>query len=169
MKPSAAQLIDAARLALEEHVAPDVTDELAASAVRSVTMILKHLAVRSGREADILWVEHRALIELLTDATTALNQMTEPLHPGLAERITSELSTSEVAKSEYPSVKLLDEENTAQRWLLDDLLTAVLSAQTDHPEHELVQQLHHRIRAHLDAQSLREKDLYFPVFVGPPV
>ena len=169
MKPSASHLIEAARLALQEHVAPDVRNELAASAVRSITMILKHLAVRSDQEGEILWAENRALKHVLLRCADTLSAMDQPPNPQLADRIEDELSTSRVAALEYPSIALLDEENAALRLLLDDLLNSILSALRDHPEREVLQLMRGQIRAHLDAQILRERVLYFPVFTGPPV
>jgi len=169
MKPTATQLIDAARLALEEHVAPEAKGELAASAIRSVTMILKHLAVRSEIEADILWVEHVALKNLLQDAAHTLENLQHAPGDQLAIRITAQLSGSAVAASEYPSAALLDEENTALRALLDELLVTILSVPEGSPGGEDLQSLHGRIREHLLAQNRRERDLYFPVFTGPPV
>jgi len=169
MKPTATQLIDAARLALEEHVAPEAKGELAASAIRSVTMILKHLAVRSEIEADILWTEHTALKNLLQDAARTLENLQQPPGDRLAGRIADQLSGSAVADADYPSAALLDEENTALRALLDDLLIAILSIPEEAPGQEDLHLLHGRIREHLLAQNRRERDLYFPVFTGPPV
>lgn len=169
MKPSASHLIEAARLALEEYVAPDVKGELAASAVRSIKMILRHLAVRSECEGEILWAENRALRSVLSQCAEVLKEMRQPPGTDLAPRLAQALSTSKVEAAEYPSTGLLDEENTAMRFLLDEVLNAVLSALATHPEREALVTMRGAIRAHLDQQLLRERVLYFPVFTGPPV
>jgi len=169
MKPTASHLIEAARLALEEHIAPDVKSELASSAVRSINMILKHLAVRSEQEGEILWQENQALKGLLLRCADTLNKLKQAPVPSLSERIENVLSESQVAAQEYPSVELLDEENAALRLLLDDVLHSLLQALDDHPERDILQTIRADIRAHLDEQILRERVLYFPVFTGPPV
>ena len=169
MKPTASHLIEAARMALEEHIAPDVKSELAGSAVRSINMVLKHLAVRCEREGGILWEEHQALKRLLLQCAETLKNLDQAPNARMSGRITAALANSRVAAEDYPSIELLDEENAEWRGLVDDVLTGLLHELSENPDQPALQDLRGSIRQHLDEQILRERVLYFPVFTGPPV
>ncbi|MFX8708251.1 hypothetical protein ABTM42_20450, partial [Acinetobacter baumannii] len=61
MMPTTEQMLAAVQLALREHVAPQVSDQWAQSARRSVDVILNHLQVRTADEGPLLHVDTQEL------------------------------------------------------------------------------------------------------------
>lgn len=73
-------LLERCALTLEQHVAPELSDEFALAQVRSVTQLLRTLAPSLERGDEALQVESAAMSELLANAAAAL----EPIVRGTA-------------------------------------------------------------------------------------
>jgi hypothetical protein len=153
MKPSVEQMLEAAQLALREQVAPLATDQRAASALRSVDVILSHLQARVPVEGPMLFEDNRDLAEVLAKAADLA------LDAKLRARL-GEFAAEQAAMGEYPPVHALDDLNIKGRGLLDELLMFC------HAHKEEV--VHGALRGYLERHLERERPFYFPVFVGRP-
>jgi len=159
MKPSVEQMLEAAQLALREKVATVVTDQWAASALRSVDVILSHLQARVPVEGPMLYEDNRDLAAVLNEAFAALP------HTGMASAFQAFAADEEDFSRAYPSVTALSELNIRGRTLLDDLLV-FCHARKDDPA---IASVHGQLRGYLSRHLDRERPLFFPVFVGRPV
>jgi len=153
MKPSVEQMLEAAQLALREHVAPLATDQWAASALRSVDVILSHLQARVPVEGPMLYEDNRDLAGVLAKAVDL------DLGANLREALDA-FAAEQPAMNEYPSVNALADLNIKGRGLLDELLIFC------HARNEEV--VHDALRGYLERHLERERPFYFPVFVGRP-
>lgn len=153
MKPSVEQMLEAAQLALREHVAPLATDPWAASALRSVDVILSHLQARVPVEGPMLYEDNRDLADVLAKAADFA------LDAKLHERL-STFAAEQAAMAAYPSVNALADLNIKGRGLLDELLIFC------HAQKE--ETVHDALRGYLERHLERERPFYFPVFVGRP-
>jgi len=159
MKPSVEQMLEAAQLALREKVATVVTDQWAASALRSVDVILSHLQARVPVEGPMLFEDNRDLAAVLGEAAAALPG-TE-MAPALAAFAAEE---AELAQT-YPSVNALSDLNIRGRTVLDDLLIFCHARRED----PAAAKIHDQLRAYLNRHLDRERPFFFPTFVGRPV
>jgi len=151
-------MLEAAQLALREKVATVVTDQWAASALRSVDVILSHLQARVPVEGPMLYEDNRDLAAVLAEAAVALpgTEMAPELEAFAADE--AELS------QDYPSVNALSDLNIRGRTVLDDLLV-FCHARRDDPA---VANVHGQLRGYLNRHLDRERPFFFPVFVGRP-
>jgi len=151
-------MLEAAQLALREKVATVVTDQWAASALRSVDVILSHLQARVPVEGPMLYEDNRDLAAVLAEAAVALpgTEMAPELEAFAADE--AELS------QDYPSVNALSDLNIRGRTVLDDLLV-FCHARRDDPT---VANVHGQLRGYLNRHLDRERPFFFPVFVGRP-
>ena len=145
MKPSVEQMLEAMQLALREKVSPVVTDQWAASALRSVDVILNHLQARTPVEGPMLYEDNRDLAAVL-DGAGGLSLAGEVSSEGavLTEALAGFAADVVAMAQGYPAV-------------------AVLSGQ------EAAEQLHVALRAYLDRHVEREQPFFFPTYVGRPV
>src|SRR6266702_3754257 len=72
MRPTTPELMAAIVESLERQVAPNVQDKWAASALRSATQLLNHLAVRTEREGRMLAEDNRDVHHVLEAALPRL-------------------------------------------------------------------------------------------------
>ncbi|WP_114951593.1 hypothetical protein [Sphingosinicella terrae] len=160
MKPTVQQMIDASQQALRDYVAPTVTDQWAASALRSVDVILSHLLARVAGEGPMLFEDNADLAETLAAASAS-----GLAADGIASRIDDFRTRQSDLSIGYPAVDQLLDLNLVGRTLVDELLVACHArkgaAQAD--------DLHARLRAYLDRHLERERAYFFPVYVGRPV
>ena len=154
MKPSVEQILEAAQLALRENVAPVATDQWAASALRSVDVILSHLQARVAVEGPMLFEDNRDLASVLAKAEAL--ELDAALRAGLCA-----FAAEQAAMPEYPSVNALSDLIIKGRGLLDDLLVFC------HAQQETA--VHAELRGYLQRHLDRERRFFFPIFVGRPV
>jgi hypothetical protein len=161
MKPSVQQLIKATQESLREKVVPVVEDQWAASTLRSVDLILSHLHARTQIEGPMLFEDNKELVALMTNLEVPLDGL-----PEIATKATLFLDrASNVSSEEYPTVDTLAELNILGRGLVDDLLNLCISRPDIAPYAHLHKQLQHYLIRHVE----REREFYFPTFVGRPV
>jgi hypothetical protein len=154
MMPTTEQMLAAVQLALSEHVAPQVTDQWAQSALRSVDVILNHLRARTPIEGPMLHDDTCELVDLLTDAAARVSFDDEGLAAFLAE-------APDVLDG-YARVDALQALNHRGRAALDRLLVhchAVGGADAVRAD----------LRAWLLRHADRESGFFFPTYVGRPV
>lgn len=165
MKPSVQQMLEAAQKALNEQVAPHVSDQWAASALRSVDVILSHLRARTPVEGPMLYDDNHDLAELLGwvggAADLSLVQVPE-LGTDIARFV---LDARALAASGYPAVDALCDLNIRGRDLVDALLLLCHSR----ADAGAAGTVHAALRAYLERHIAREHDFFFPTFVGRPV
>ncbi len=157
MNPSVEQMLEAAQLALREHVAPTVTDQWAASALRSVDVILSHLQARAPVEGPMLFEDNADLAGVLAEALgLALEaQLAAGLRGFVAEV---------AAVSGYPAVAELCALNIRGRGLVDEVLLACHALDGD----TQAARVHEVLRGYLRRHVERERPFFFPVFIGRP-
>jgi hypothetical protein len=153
MMPTAKQMLEAAQLALREHVVPQVDDQWAESALRSVDVILSHLQVRVVIEGPMLHADTSELVVLLDQVKNALDHAHEGLDAFLAE--------APGLLEGYAPVDDLAALNTRGRAVVDHLLHV---CRTQNAE-----KVHADLRAYLIRHADREAPLFFPTYVGRPV
>jgi hypothetical protein len=162
MRPTSAELIERIAEALDTTVLPAVADDKwASSVVRSATTLLAHLAKRVEREAPILLADNedaRTTIE-----TVAADQTLLSSYPALHRSVLEVLEpTAEVPAFDAVA---LDARNREYQAVVEQLLRRLHdAAKPDSAE----AQIRLSLRAYLKRRMEREKELYFPAFVGPP-
>jgi hypothetical protein len=167
MQPSVEQMLEAAQLALREKVAPVVTDQWAASALRSVDVILSHLQARAPVEGPMLFEDNRDLAEVLSGAAKNLPLAGAKITDGTSMdmALAGFVTAAAALAQNYPSVLALSELNIRGRTLLDELLLFCHARKND-PQTEAV---HESLRGYLHRHLDRERPFFFPTFVGRPV
>lgn len=70
MKPEATDIVRSVAAGLRDRVAPSVTDPWGESVLRSVDLLLRHLAVRLEHETDILFADALDMRETLARLAT---------------------------------------------------------------------------------------------------
>lgn len=158
MMPKAEDMLAAVQLALKEHVVPIAEDnQWAASALRSVDVILNHLQARVPVEGVMLHGDTLELLELLSNAKATLGQTVKGQDAFLAE-VPSILAG-------YALVGELLALNHRGREVVDLLLRYCHAYDDD----GAVQGVHISLRAYLLRHADRESQLFFPIYVGRPV
>ena len=162
MKPSVQEMITSVQAALREKVAPQVDDPWAASTLRSVDVILEHLRARTPVEGPMLYQDNGDLLECFT----AISEVEELNQPGIKQGLADFLGAAETLNNDdYPSVDQLNDLNLQGRKLVDDMLLLCMEQQ----DSGRLEHVHAVLRAYLDRHIERERDFYFPVFVGRPI
>ena len=166
MKPSVEQMLEAMQLALREKVSPVVSDQWAASALRSVDVILNHLQARTPVEGPMLYADNRDLAAVLAGAggLSLAGEMTSE-GAALVDELAGFAAEAAALAQGYPAVCELAALNVRGRFLLDDLLR-VCHARRGQPG---VEELHTALRGYLDRHIDRERPFFFPTYVGRPV
>ena len=156
MMPTAEQMIVAAQRALKDYVVPVVEDQWAASALRSVDVILSHLAARTPIEGPMLHEDNRELAALLGKAETI----------GLGNAAISAFRAEAAELLDgYAPVADLFALNHRGREAVDGLLIACHARKGD----AAIESYHDELRAYLHRHADRESPLFFPTYVGRPV
>jgi hypothetical protein len=152
MMPLSEEMLAAAQLALKEHVAPVVEDEWAASALRSVDVILQHLQARVPGEGPMLHADTRDLAEVLAEVADVLDA---------GEIVAAFRQEAQALLNSYASVGDLAAFNCKGRQIVDDLLHECRTRKAE--------AAHGKLRAYLMRHVERESPYFFPVYVGRPV
>jgi hypothetical protein len=155
MRPTTPELISAIVESLERQVAPNVADKWAASALRSATQLLNHLAVRVEREGRVLAEDNQDARRVLEAALPRL-----AAHPDLAGvrgAVQGALNESEPSLQDTGS---LDARNEHYQAAIEALLRDAGVRALD--------ELYQSLRGYLHRRLEREHALYFPVFTAPP-
>ena len=156
MMPTTEQMLAAVQLALREHVVPQVSDQWAQSALRSVEVILNHLQVRTAIEGPMLHGDTQELVDLLKPAA----ELAGFADAGLA----SFLDEAPAVLAGYARVDALQALNHRGREALDRLLVHC-HGRDDAGSRAYLAELRAWLLRHAD----RESSLFFPVYVGRPV
>ena len=117
MMPTTEQMLAAAQLALQEHVVPNVEDQWAQSALRSVDVILNHLQARTAAEGPMLHEDTSELVKILTDAKSRLGSSQASL--------TDFLNTAPGILAGYARVDALQALNHKGREAVDELCVII--------------------------------------------
>lgn len=158
MMPKAEDMLAAVQLALKEHVVPIAEGhQWAASALRSVDVILNHLQARVPVEGPILHADTTELLELLGKAKTALGDTVEGQDAFLTE--------APAVLAGYATVGDLHALNHRGREVVDLLLRHCHARKGE----EATQAAHADLRAYLVRHTDRESPFFFPTYVGRPV
>lgn len=157
MMPTTEQMLAAVQLALREHVVPQVDDQWAQSALRSVDVILNHLMARTPIEGPMLHEDSVELCSLLTKARAALAVDDAQLEVLLAE--------APAVLSGYARVDVLQALNHRAREAVDRLLRICHGRKGNAAADEVRAGL----RAYLLRHADRESGFFFPTYVGRPV
>ena len=150
-------MLEAAQKALKDFVVPQVEDQWAASALRSVDVILSHLKARAPIEGPMLHEDNGDLVEVLSDVKKKLSLD----HEGLE----AFLKKAPILLAGYASVNDLFALNEEGRVVVDDLLRACQNNKGE----SAADAAHQNLREYLLRHADRESPLFFPVFVGRPV
>jgi hypothetical protein len=157
MRPTTSELLAAIVVSLESQVAPKVQDKWAASALRSATQLLNHLAVRADRQGEVLTEDNedvRQVLEAILSRLTAQPELA-------ALRATVEKTLSGAAPAPHDHAGL-DERNEIYQAAVEQLLRRL-------PVGSIAgSSVHDELRSYLRRRLRREHSLYFPVFTGPP-
>ena len=122
MRPSSKEIIRGISWVLDKRVAPHATEAWAASSLRSISGLLKHLAVRVELEGPLLAEDNADLRALLADALPRLAGDT----PGaLNDEVTATLERQWREPEAYPTIASLEEENEALNAHLERLIHVV--------------------------------------------
>lgn len=167
MMPSAEDMLLAAQTALRDFVTPVVEDQWASSALRSVDVILSHLAARTAIEGPMLYEDNRDLVAVLAGTAAVAALADGPASSGgtIAAAIAVFEVRSDALLQGYPPVAELAAVNLMGRELVDDLLVACHALAGDAG----AATLHDGLRAYLMRHVERESPLFFPIYVGRPV
>lgn len=156
MMPTTEQMLAAVQLALREHVVPQVTDQWAQSALRSVDVILDHLQARAPVEGPMLHSDTQELVDLLGPAQARVGFEDDGLRAFLAE--------APALLAGYARVDALQALNHRGREALDRLLVHC-HARKDAASTAYLTDLRAWLLRHAD----RESGFFFPIYVGRPV
>jgi hypothetical protein len=157
MMPTTQQMLAAVQRALAEHVAPQIDDQWAQSALRSVDVILNHLQVRVPAEGPMLHEDSRDLVALLTEARDRLSHDEPALVAFLAE--------APALLEGYAAVDALQALNHTGREAVDALLHHCHANKGE----AAADAVHADLRAYLLKHADRESGFFFPTYVGRPV
>lgn len=166
MRPSTKELLDSIANALDTRVAPTVTDEWAASSLRSIGTLLAHLSVRVERELSILAEGNTDLRKLLAGVCERLEGQSTPSNPSIRSDTETLLSGLESREGgAVATVAALEEESSALNEQLEQLVHVV------HQDRESLGEAAHgellaSIRAYFARQLEREAPLY-AALAGP--
>lgn len=161
MMPTTQQMLAAVQLALQEHVAPEVDDQWARSALRSVDVILNHLQARVPEEGPMLHEDSGELFALLSRARARLNLGDAALGSALGAFLAEAPSLLEG----YSRVEALQALNHRGREVVDGLLHHC----HEHKGDAAADAIHAELRAWLLVHANRESGFFFPTYVGRPV
>ncbi|HTT83651.1 MAG TPA: hypothetical protein VMF67_09215 [Rhizomicrobium sp.] len=158
MKPGSVELLERIAETLDQTVLPALADDKwAASAVRSATTLLHHLAKRIELEAPILLADN-------SDAKNVLAGIVIHFRADMDAEIAGEIDglIGDAAPIADYDVTALDARNRRYQAAMARLLDrgAVSSDRGSEIRGEL--------RAYFKRRSERERDMYFPSFTGPP-
>src|SRR5271154_4863269 len=117
MRPTTPELISAIVESLERQVAPNVQDKWAASALRSATQLLNHLAVRVERESEVLAEDNRDVRQVLEAILPRL--AADPDLAGVRSAVQEALNVSE---SNLQDRATLDARNESYQAAVEALL-----------------------------------------------
>ena len=168
MRPSTKELLDSIAHALDTRVAPTVTDEWAASSLRSIGTLLAHLSVRVESELTILAEGNADLRAVLAEACERLEGQSTPSNPFIGAEIEALLSEPESHEGRATAtVAALEEESRALNEQLERLVHVV------HQDRESLGEATHvellaSIRSYFARQLEREAPLY-AALAGPMV
>jgi hypothetical protein len=157
MRPTTAELLSAIVLSLERQVAPSVQDKWAASALRSATQLLIHLAARAEREGDVLIEDNEDVRQLLEAILPRLS--VQPDLAALRATVEKTLNAAEPAPHDLAG---LDARNEIYQAAVEQLLRRPAPSSID------ASSVREELRSYLRRRLQREHSLYFPVFTGPP-
>lgn len=166
MRPSTKELLDSIANALDMRVAPTVTDEWAASSLRSIGTLLAHLSVRVELELTILAEGNADLRAVLGEVCERLDGQSTPSHPSIRPDIESLLSRPAPSDpAAVATVAALEEESHALNEKLEQLVHVV------HRDRESLGETVHgellaSIRGYFARQREREAPLY-AALAGP--
>lgn len=166
MRPSAKELLDSIANALDTRVAPTVTDEWAASSLRSIGTLLAHLSVRVESELTILAEGNADLRAVLAEACEGLEGQSTPSNPLIGADIEALLSGQESrGGGAIATVAALEEDSRALNEQLERLVHVV------HQDRESLGEATHvellaSIRSYFARQLEREAPLY-AALAGP--
>lgn len=166
MRPSTRALLDSIANALDTRVAPTVTDEWAASSLRSIGTLLAHLSVRVESELTILAEGNADLRKVLAGVCERLEGQSTPSNPSIRSDTETLLSGLESREGgAVATVAALEEESSALNEVLDQLVHVV------HQDRESLGEAVHRellasIRGYFARQMEREAPLY-AALAGP--
>lgn len=164
MKPSAKSIIDGISWVLDNRVAPHATEAWAASSLRSISGLLKHLSARVELEGPLLAEDNADLRALLSGATTRLDGGSLRT---LKKEVTATLEREWRNPEAYPTVASLEEENEALNEHVERLIH-VLHDDAAPIDAQARAKLEAEITDYLKRQRERERPLYVPAFTGPP-
>ena len=126
MRPSTKELLDSIANALDTRVAPTLTDEWAASSLRSIGTLLAHLSVRVESELTILADGNADLREVLAEVCHRLEGRSTPSNPSIRSDIEALLTGLESREGEaIATVAALEEESRALNKQLELLVHMV--------------------------------------------
>jgi hypothetical protein len=157
MRPTTPELITAIVAALESQVAPHVADKWAASALRSATQLLNHIALRSEGGAPVLGEDNLDVREVLETLLPRL-----ALHAGLSDARDAVSNALAEPDPDARNTSGLDARNETYQAAVEKLLGhAEVRALDDGA-------VLRSLREYLRRRLKREHPLYFPVFTSPP-
>lgn len=165
MRPTIKEIVEGMSWVLDERVAPRIDDKWAASYLRSIQGLLKHISVRSELEAEILWQDIADQRELL--AGVADLNPEDSVWRNLIVAIRKALDARWFDAAKYRSVADMEAENLRYRELISELVVAT----HEHPgglQDAARSAQHERTIAYLRRQLARERPLYYPAFSGRP-
>lgn len=162
LKPSSPALLATVRSALKDTVAPELTDIRARSALTSIDMILRHVALRIEDEGQVLTddaIDARALLG------GALGWLDGQGAQACAEAIRAALAITR-DPAVYPSLAMMGEEAGHLRALVRDVLVLLLEHEAAGRADAASDTLHDALRGYLGRQIEREAQLVEPAFRG---
>lgn len=167
MMPSVEQMLEAAQTALRDFVVPNVDDQWAASALRSVDVILSHLQARTPVEGPMLHADTGDLAILLASASAALELADARSSDGtvIVDDLAAFARDAAATLAGYAAVADLALLNMRGRQLVDDLLLFCHARRDD----GAAKAVHDDLRAYLMRHLERESAFFFPTYVGRPV
>jgi hypothetical protein len=157
MRPSSAELITRISEALDATVLPAITDDKwAASVVRSATTLLNHLAKRVEIEAPVLLEDNEDARATLADVENSL---------GKRAALQVSIKVALALRDDIPAwnVVALNARNREYQSAVEHILRELYGT-TDAAEQCTREVLLNYLRRRVG----RERDLYFPAFMGPP-
>jgi len=157
MRPTAPELMAAIVESLERQVAPNLQDKWAASALRSATQLLNHLAIRIEREGRVLVEDNRDVRHVLEAALPRLAAQAEFFD--LRAVVEKALSDPEPSLQDTAG---LDARNEIYQTAVELLLRRPGMRTLDGSS------VYESLRDYLHRRLQREYPLYFPVFTHPP-
>ncbi|HJP40771.1 MAG TPA: hypothetical protein QGF35_03590 [Dehalococcoidia bacterium] len=165
MRPSSKEIIDGISWVLNNRVAPHATEAWAASSLRSVAGLLKHLSVRVESEGQILSEDNSDLRALLMNVAARLGDGSGTSQ--WTAEVRASLDKEWRATGSYPTVGSLEEENYALNSHLEKFMHLLHDAGAGIRESETTE-IEADVGAYLKRQMERERPLYNPPFTGPP-